>query len=558
MGKHRQLLPVIVSKDRSQVCFAIFSFVAIAVLIGFRQSEFRFIPVMWAEDGTILIQRAIDSGWQAIFQPYAGYYQVVQQAYTCFWYTIFKAANNITLLWWCIGYTGLAINSLCIVFFIDERFEWLVKDKKIRLIAAMVISIVPWGNGSNEMLMHSCTANFWMFWAVFLISLDLLFNKKIKQLQWWEALFFSLVALSSATAPLILAIDILIALRYYIHCIRTFTPPPWTEHLKFILVISACFIQLSAIFGGSRLTGLELSLLPRFWILLKNYTLFLPFELGATDTVIPLVAGIIFWAFLITVSKTDIRITVYSFGVGFAYWTLSSAVNPTIEGLKTMFLKGGTRYLFIQYLVWGLMLSICIINLWSTRVARKRYIAGILSVGLFILLATRYTVSVPGGAEFSSYYNQYAKYYDRSGQSSVHIPVPPWRPWEFTIPSDISNSIDTAKGGIFLIDYVDGQATSSHITVVNDDICVVGWASTEERTAYRDIFVKYNNEFYPSKNVSRPDLSDYFDTDESNFGFEVYIPKAVFSEGNTIMEIVAVDSAGTVHYMTQALDISVM
>lgn len=548
-----------IKRNQAKIYFMIFSFIATTVLIGFRQENFRFIPVMWAEDGAIHIQRAIEYGWQSLFQTYAGYYIVAQQIIVCFWYTVFKTVNNITFLWWCVGYTCLAINSLCISYFISDRFEWLVEDRRFRFSACAVVSIMPWASGNNEMLMHVTNINWWMFWMCFLVSLDLLCNKQMSEIKWWEVILFSLTALSSGMAPLILAVDILIAIRTFISS-RGGERNTYSCSAKLTLVALACLLQVSTIFTGPRLSSMEWSLPERIWILLKNFTLLPPFELAGmqgTDPTIPFVAGIIFWIVLIVISKIDLWVVLYSFGFSFAYWCLASAVCPTIESLKQMGIQGGVRYLFVQYLVWGLMLSICITRLWKSCIVCQKYTAAMLSIALFVLLASRYNVTVPGGAEFSRYYHQYADYYDRSGSDYIVIPVPPWRPWGMWVPADLSAQIDPLDGGLLAIDYVDGQGTSTAITISNDDTYMLGWAATEDGSAYKGIFIKCNNVYYPSELLPRPDVADYLDSQETELGFKAYIPKTLFSENGTTVEVIGVDSAGELHYMTQNLNMTV-
>ena len=104
------------------------------LILVMRQWDTFTLPYLISEDGPVFIDRAINRGFSALFMTYVGYYHFIPQFLTSIFYSICKAANNVTLLPYLMGTSSILIAALVVSYFLNERFAWVLEKRKDRLI----------------------------------------------------------------------------------------------------------------------------------------------------------------------------------------------------------------------------------------------------------------------------------------------------------------------------------------------------------------------------------------------------------------------------------------
>ena len=135
------------------------------LLSALRQPGAFLFPSFWAEDATVLFREAIERGpWAALALPLYGSYHTVPRL-------VVLAASAFPTAWapalYALG-AGLA-TSAAPALFARPGFRWLVPHDGLRVLAAVLFSLVP---GTNEGAFALCTLNYALFTGILFLLLE--------------------------------------------------------------------------------------------------------------------------------------------------------------------------------------------------------------------------------------------------------------------------------------------------------------------------------------------------------------------------------------------------
>ena len=195
------------SEKKRRICSPenLLFFLILFGLLVYRTPDDFFQPYLWAEDGSVLIQGSIYNGISGLFVPDIGTYWVIQKllALLCYWLGL--PTHSIAGLPYLMQIFSKILGTLSVMYFISDKFQWLVPKKIYRFgICAAIILLMP--QHSYDVLTCETSLPFELFFAAFLIGLDLLCSGKYEMPSWGQAFFLAVLSLSTASALCIAAI----------------------------------------------------------------------------------------------------------------------------------------------------------------------------------------------------------------------------------------------------------------------------------------------------------------------------------------------------------------
>ena len=143
-------------------------FVALFLLLAFRSPMDLITPYLWAEDGTVLIRESVYEGLSIIAKQGNGAYWVIQRIFGLVCYWLVKPFESIEALPYIMQVLSKSLNVLSVMYFMSDRFSWLVSEKKYRFgICAGIILLMS--QYANDTLTCDTSLPFGLFFGVFLI-----------------------------------------------------------------------------------------------------------------------------------------------------------------------------------------------------------------------------------------------------------------------------------------------------------------------------------------------------------------------------------------------------
>lgn len=518
-------------------------FLTLYVLLVFRTPKDFFQPYLWAEDGSVLIQQAIQNGLSSVFMVGNGTYWVMQKivALICYWSVC--PFRSIVLLPYIMQIVSKIIITLSVMYFISDRFEWLMPEKKYRFFICIGVVLLMSQNASDTLTCETAFP-FPLFFVVYLIGLDLLCSSKVEMLNWKQTFFMTLLSLSSAEALCIGAIAVVIAIRYYAYKIRENKlqiSQCCFDGIKLLLILSSVFLQTQCVLSGGRVSQ-QIEITKRIILNTKSF-MFFPYW-NQFHTWIAFFGGLLVWILIWSKSRISSFILIYS--AGFSYLAMlynCMAESEAYSGVMT------SRYVFICFEIAAFMLGIAICKLIKNPDKESRALAYICLLCAIIVSLRTYDVPVIG-YEYADCYKSSSVVFDKNGKDVVIIPVGPWKPWTCEIPANIrANKMeeDLEIG----IESIDGKMIGDSdfgLLTSDDNWELIGWVkSSKDNEVLKNLFIKEAAIYIAAESI---DVRAVFDGQKlSHNGYRFNLTKGydVLKEGVDALEFVGQTEDGVWH-----------
>lgn len=341
---------------------------------------------LWSEDGTIFINRSINTLFgkeNGIFQTYSGYFHLIPQLLTfILTYLCFSVFGNIYYLPLLLSTFCLLFESFCFYYFLSDRFDYCA-NKKQRAVVVVFLILSPltfffevWGNITNF--------QWWAGIIIYLESLNIIYSDdKIPQK---SQIFLSLIVLSTPLCVIFL-ISFFVKSLKKILIERT----PLLPHFKQnIILLSAIIVQILIILLQNRLgnqqlnnilTSMSLTAKAMYYHFFSYYvTAGYPNELFLVHIIS--ITSIIMMLFVFIKNKLSLFL-VYSFVIIF-FVLFISYKGQTYNGIFE------DRYAFIPCYIYCFIQSLSLVKIWTIISEKKKNIVKIVSITILII----YTFSI--------------------------------------------------------------------------------------------------------------------------------------------------------------------
>ena len=428
-------------------------FLLLFCLYTLRAPGDAFASYLWAEDGQVLIQEAIDYGIPSLFHERMGSIWFLPRLVGLICYWIVRPFGSLAALPVLQGIVTRILAVSGVFYFASEKFSWLVKEKRDRvLICAAVILLLP-GNGA-DFLTCDTSLHFLLNIPVFLIGLDHFGRKQPTRLSLPETGFLFLMTISTPAAILVFAVGALTCFRWGFHVVRNGLNRTQlvAEVLKVLLLTAGLVIQLTAVFGSGR-GNLQLDLLKRVLFTAKGFV-FIPYWHASWHGAL---FGLVFLALLIWVARPQLRATLFSLVYSYLFLMYCMMTAATAEA--SLPILRTPRYVLISYCAAALVIGLSVLQLLKTRGPRR--ILGWLVTAVLLLISWQtYPVDIIG-KQYARQYDEYASLYKPDGEYRLRIPTGPYQPWELAIPASLKqpSAIQSVEGEITRLAPYDAEMT---------------------------------------------------------------------------------------------------
>jgi len=543
------------SEKKRRICSPenLLFFLILFGLLVYRTPDDFFQPYLWAEDGSVLIQGSIYNGISGLFVPVNGTYWVIQKlvALLCYWLVL--PTNSIAALPYLMQIFSKILGTLSVMYFISDRFQWLVPKKIYRFgICAAIILLMP--QHSYDVLTCETSLPFELFFAAFLIGLDLLCSGKYEMPNWGQAFFLTILSLSTASALCIAAIVVAAFFQWIFVQIQTkilVKSRLGIELVKLGIILAAVAVQLRLVFFSGRVND-QLDIANRLILNTKSFTFFPYWNEFHSWTAF--VIGLGLWAIICYMTKLPWKVVSYCGGFSYLFMLYCSMVS-TAE----MFYQGKMtgRFIFTCFEISALLIGVAAVKLIDNTRRSNKY-TGCVILGMIAIVSIRtYDVSVIGN-EVSEIYKRNCGVYTKNGGDMVRIPIGPFNWWYMTIPASISaeRPIHDLEFGV---EYLDGILTGSENfgqlrkDCVGNEHELIGWARTSvENQTFERLFIKNGSTYTAAHEITERAM--FYEDAWTHNGFIFFILEDYFNEGATTIELVGETADGTWHY--GAIDIA--
>ena len=523
----------ITSKRINEQQFLVLSFVILFTLYILRTPEDTFSNYLWAEDGNELIQDSIYKGIPSLLERSNGTIWFIPRLIGIMLYWVADLTGRMSLLPMVQGIIIKATSVVGVMYFLGNRFSWIVKDRSHRLvICALIILLMP-QNGADFFTCDT-SLHFMLNIPVFLIGLDHICRPDTKQLNYIETIFLFLMTITTAAFIIVFIVGVVSELRWCIYvrrnhrgdfeCIK--------ELPKLLLLLVGSAIQFNAIFSSER-GNIDLELIDRIKIVTVNFPL-LPYL--QNNSIVGLLIGIIFWACLLSITAISKKVFIYGIAYSYAFLMYCSFTNPVSNVLNGVIRTG--RYELISYMAISLLIGIAIFNI-NIKGSSYKIVSNVLLAVVIILGILTFRVETIG-AEYAIYYDKYIDMYDSYGTERIEIPIGPWTPQTMGLPVSIKNE-ESESDGIVLVNYIEGEEALNTVSVNSNKTHILvqggvplkkteGGSIGECRVLCRLIDNEYSDWYFVC-------LTDNASSETENVSFFVYIPMRFVHEGKNTIEV---------------------
>lgn len=396
-------------------------------LYALRTPEDLFKPYLWAEDGTELIQDTLFSPFSSIFDKCNASFSILQRVLTIICYIPCYIANDITFLPIIMGVLFKLVAVIGILYFISDRFEWLIESKAWRLaICLFVILTIP--NTAYELVPCDASLPNILIFTIYLIGVRLVCVKE-SILEWDECIIIFFVAFSSLAAPYI-------GILVLWHLVKTLMQAKKVGNYCYVVqnVIKGVFVLVPVVLQcwnilNSNRVSTELQLIDRLLLNTKNYVFF-PFWQYYHRWILFFV-GLILWFIIMVSASVNHKFLIYSCACSFTYMLYCSMTVSELERFYGGNMVG--RFVYVNVAIATLMLGVAAYRFWE-KSNKSIWTLGI--VGIILVLALpgyKYRINAYK-PEFSDLYSASSIAFSRDGDEIAYIPVVPGGAWEMKIP----------------------------------------------------------------------------------------------------------------------------
>ena len=518
-------------------------FLTLYVLLVFRAPKDFFQPYLWAEDGDVLISQAIWDGVSSIFAVGNGTYWMMPRmvALICYWSV--RPFGSIVLLPYIMQIVSKIIITFSVMYFISDRFEWLIPEKKYRFFVCIGVVLLMSQNAS-DVLTCDIAFPFPLFFVVYLIGLDLLCSAKIEMLNWKQTFFMTLLSLSNADGLCIGVVAVVIAIRYYAHKIRENKlqiSQCCFDGIKLLLILSAAFLQTQCVLSGGRVSQ-QIEITKRIILNTKSF-MFFPYW-NQFHTWLAFFGGLLIWILIWKKSRISSFVLIYS--AGFSYLAMlynCMAESEAYSGVMT------SRYVFVCFEIAAFMMGSAICKLIKNTDRGSKVLAYICS--LFAITVSLCTYDIPViGSEYANCYKSSSVVFDKNGKDIAIIPVGPWKPWACKIPANIraNKMVEDLEIGI---ESIDGKMVgTSEFGLLTSDANweLSGWIkSSRGNDVLENLFIKKDTTYIAAESIDTREAFGEKQLLYNGYKFNITERYDVLTEGGSILEFVGQTSDGVWH-----------
>ena len=328
-------------KENSKLITVILAF----ILLAFRGDGLAIIDGrnLWAEDGNIFFNQMASSGWESIFNPYAGYIHLYPRIAALF--ASFFDLNYLPIIF----FTFWAISFL---FCILTIYDWIYQKTESLWISSITVLIVSIFPHSGESFFNITNAHWFLSIALTIIIIDDKYKVSYKN--------FLILIILGLTGPFsILILPVLL--------LNILLKKDLKENLpKYLIIASTALIQIYFVYQSSRVGG-EID--PNILNWLKNLYTFISFGVEDKLILLSITVWLIFSYFLVKsiykkinkkasenqvngILLTAALILIYFAGV----WSLKQMPNILHP------LGYGARYFVVPYFLFVISLPLLIKN----------------------------------------------------------------------------------------------------------------------------------------------------------------------------------------------------
>ena len=538
-------------------------FVILFALLSFHAPKDLFTPYLWAEDGSVLMQGAMNFGIKTLFIPGNGAYWVIQKLIGLLCYCLLLPFNNIQTLPYLMQIVSKLLATLSILYFISERFNWILPNKWHRFYICVAVALL-FPVGAFDVVTCDTALPFYFVFTVFLIGVDVVCNPKTKTLSAFQTIFLVLFALSSAAAPFSFLIGGISFVRFFIFCKKGKKPIDKKviiiEIIKLLCIFSAVFIQLLCVKSSGRSSS-NLELIRRLYHNTKDF-IFIPFAgfdyLKIEKNWLLFLIGLLTWFVAWKIAKIPFLVVLYSGIFSFTYMFICSMTGTVDDFYKRIGAVLAPRYIFACFEISSFILILASQKLiYSGR--KNLNILGYISItALSILALSTYNITVVG-ADYASTYRQHAPLFDKKGKQVVSIPIGPWSPWSLKIPANIraNEPVDDVE---FVIEATNdnwiGTENFGKFSA-NEYVKISGWSRTGiANQTFSKLLIKnpVDGIYYAATSLV---VRQYFmGSHIEHNGFTFVLPSTFFNDGLSVLEVYGETSDRVWHHISFGFETS--
>lgn len=518
-------------------------YVIVLLILVLRQWEVVGKPFLVSEDGTIFINRAINGEFLALITSYAGYYHFIPQFLTNAFYKICEITNNVTMLPYMMWGSSVLIATSVVFYFTSERFAWVLEKRRDRLIVCCLIVLL---NICEINDLHGTLTNiqWWLGFYFFLVSLSMFHERKMPPTA--TIILLALCGFSTMLVVPLFAMFAVLITYITIKCVLC-----KGDIVKFVAILIPFGVQVWSIMHNPRisqdtlLAERAIGIIPSFFNLAG--------KLVAPQSMVfygdrMILFGILLIVVLIYIFRKNKQFVIFSLLYSLAF--LVFCILPLNGNQNNIVILAGNytavsgnvggRYWFVSLMIMALLLSVALVNIWSS--SHMKPITILVTAIIAVTIIGRFDVItyLKLFGDYTVNYKQFAPLYSNTGTYCLRIPLHEPN-WHVTFPSDVYTVSPNVTNINYAIDSIDGNPPSD-LTVRSNWVNISGWMyDNDNQIDFEYIMIEINGTYYPMLRTNGQDVADYFQlANIVECRFSGVIPKTALRTGENTLNFVGI------------------
>lgn len=434
----------------------------IVVVIFSRRPEMLVTPYLFAEDGSVFLNRALNNGLSSLLIPYNGYFHFIPQFVSLIAVGLadlglgFLAGVHF-MVWFSVLFAAGMIGYFC-----SDNFSWVVPHKWIRFLICCGIILMSMQE-TYSVWFTNISAQWWAGFFLFLSGLDII-KKEKNPTSWSMIAILTLIGLSTPMIGLLFLSMTYIILSRILSKSKAFTEK--SEWICIVMLLSTVIIQGYAFYINDRiLVSTETrTFVQSLEMMFSNITYRIPqvvvskFILSNFRFIVGLLSWVLILVFLLKIGK---KLTAYFFAF-------------LIGLVIMMFIGGGSVNSYYVFTPQGVFLFLFFIAAYHLSTIPKMAVISVLIIG--ILLPATFSGRLIKRLSNDSFLKEYANLYDHSSNEYVISIIPPHFTCALNLPVNINSQFSAIENkNEFEIEKketieIKDLATSANIGIPIDDI----------------------------------------------------------------------------------------
>ena len=331
--------------------FGLYLFLLVSALIVFRQPAYFLRPRIWAEEGAVYLQAALDQGvWSSVIAPHIGYYSLFPNVISSIGVGLLGLSHVAYLTTVSSAIVILAVISFPIVF--DSPY-WPDNTRKALIVAASLVG------ASGEIWLNTITSQFFFcLFACYVILAGVRHTSGFRRI--YLLTILALGALTSATT--------VVLLPFFVWTYWKRSRSRFELSIVFV-VLAGLLVQFAALAylhfygqGVSRLSLSNLHALPKGFLFIAS---------GGLLGFIPKLRGVLLIAILLWIAISGILAVRDSKPTEFVLPAVIAVYLCVVFSFLSLDMTGADRYAFAPSVMFFIsLLSLCAMQQrWSQLVS---------------------------------------------------------------------------------------------------------------------------------------------------------------------------------------------